>query len=159
MESGVVPKRTWSYPGATLELPWSYPGATLDLPWTNFDEDLFGTSRERHRHTRSQKQKERRRRAEATQTAGFALDISRDDLQTMQQEDETLHSIQTSRDKQASEPFFLWDGLLDILGRGRPCNGYYRDSIGHLFSRMWMSSAAAVVSDRKLHQEDRLWHL
>ena len=30
----------------------------------------------------------------------------------MQQEDETLHSIQTTRDKQTSGPFFLRDGLL-----------------------------------------------
>ena len=96
VESGVVPK--------SLE--------DLELPWTNFDEDLFGTSRERHRQTKSQKRKERKRRAEATQTAGFALDISRDGLQTMQLEDETLHSIWTANDKQTSGPFFLRDRLL-----------------------------------------------
>ena len=61
VELGVVPK--------SLE--------DLELPWTNFDKDLFGTSRDRLRQTRSQKQKERKRRVEATQTTGFALDVSK----------------------------------------------------------------------------------
>ena len=50
----------------------------------------------------------------------------------MQQEEETLHSIQTTRDKQASAPFFLWDGLL--YSRWKPSKQEAEEVIDQLIS-------------------------
>ena len=100
---------------STEDIPEEWPAMGSD-----FDEDIFGTSKERARLTRRQKRMAKRQHAQVPETDAesgvdrHALDVTSGELADMQERDETLTAVRKAAEGPPSivGGFFKRDGLI-----------------------------------------------